>query len=426
MEATPTRRSIFKFGLGLAAAPMVPFRGAWAAEPPRDVTYVQDFDEMWETLSERYCFFGEKRTDWSKVRALYRPQVMAARSGNDLNQVIGRVLRELYDPHTRLADPADTTRSPYHDLWVEPARGLAALVTSVRDGSAAADAGIAPGDTITGIDGSPLAERAAALMPRCLTDPDPAATAYALNVAVSGRRGQPRRLAVRTAAGAERAVLLPLKTSPTLPDVEARLLPGGYGCIVIRSFADQAVIDAFDAALLQFRDAPGLIIDVRQNGGGDTAVARPIMGRFIAEQKPYARMRRRHGAGLSDAWTETVDPRGPFTYRGPVAVLTTRWSASMAEGFPMGMRGMGRAVIVGTPMMRLGAAVFPLRLDRTAIQLQYSAEPVYDVRDQPRWLLEPDVKVRPGDDILRAGIAALKGVDDRLPPTKKQVRRKLS
>ncbi len=203
-------------------------------------------------------------------------------------------------------------------------------------------------------------------------------------------------------------MLLALKAGPKLPDVESRLLPGGYGFIVIRSFADQAVIDAFDAALLQFREAPGLVIDVRQNGGGDTAVARPVMGRFIKEQKPYAWMRRRDGKQLSDAWTEVVDPRGPFTYTAPVAVLTTRWSASMAEGFPMGMRGIGRATIVGTPMMRLGAGVFPLRLDRTGVELQYSAEPVYDIHDQPRWLLEPDVSVPPGGDILAAGIEALR------------------
>ncbi|WP_254602562.1 S41 family peptidase [Sphingomonas bacterium] len=192
-----------------------------------------------------------------------------------------------------------------------------------------------------------------------------------------------------------------------LPDVESRLLPGGYGYVVIRSFADQAVVEAFDAALLRFRDTPGLVIDVRQNGGGDTAVARPIMGRFIAERTPYARMRRRDGDHLSDPWTEVVDPRGPFTYTAPVAVLTTRWSASMAEGFPMGMRGIGRATIVGTPMMRLGAGVFPLHLDRTGIQLQYSAEPVYDVHDRARSLLEPDVPVSPTDDILAAGIVTL-------------------
>ena len=51
----------------------------------------------------------------------------------------------------------------------------------------------------------------------------------------------------------------------------------------------------------------------------------------------------------------------------------------MAEGFPMGMKGIGRAVTVGTETMGLGAAVFPLRLDRTGITINYSAEPVYDV-----------------------------------------------
>ena len=408
MNAAPTRRSLLKTGVGLLAAQALPARPA-AAEPAHDVTYAQDFDELWRTLGDRYCYFGEKRTDWPAVRALYRPQALAARSLEHFSVVVDRVLGELYDAHTHRGGAVEgSARLPYYDLWVEPKRGGGALVTSVRDGSAAADAGIKTGDLVLGVDGMPLAIRAATSMPRCLSRRDAAATAYALNVAVSGRRGYPRRLTLSSAGGPEKEVLLALKAAPKLPDVESRLLPGGYGFIVIRSFADQAVIDAFDAALLQFREAPGLVIDVRQNGGGDTAVARPVMGRFIKEQKPYAWMRRRDGKQLSDAWTEVVDPRGPFTYTAPVAVLTTRWSASMAEGFPMGMRGIGRATIVGTPMMRLGAGVFPLRLDRTGVELQYSAEPVYDIHDQPRWLLEPDVSVPPGGDILAAGIEALR------------------
>jgi carboxyl-terminal processing protease len=407
MHTAPTRRSLLKAGVGLLAAQALPFR-AGAAEPVHDVTFVEDFDELWRTLGERYCFFGEKRTDWSAVRALYRPQALAATSRDDFGAIVDRVLGELYDAHTHRGDAADgTARLPYYDLWVEPGRAGSALVTSVREVSAAADAGIAPGDMVTSVDGVAIATRATASMPRCLSRPDPAATAFALNVAVSGRRAQPRRLTLRSAGDSERSVLLPLKVAPRLPDVESRLLPGGYGCIVIRSFADQAVIDAFDAALLRFRAAPGLVIDVRQNGGGDTAVARPIMGRFIAQQTPYARMRRRDGDHLSDAWAEVVDPRGPFTYTAPVVVLTTRWSASMAEGFPMGMRGIGRGTIVGTPMMGLGAGVFPLRLDRTGLELQYSAEPVYDVHDRPRWLLEPDVAVSSASDILAAGVGAL-------------------
>jgi carboxyl-terminal processing protease len=407
LHIAPTRRALITGGLCVVATGAMP-GAAWATEPPHSVVNVADFDELWRTLGERYCFFAEKRTDWNAVRALYRPQALAATSRAGLVDIVTRVLRELYDAHTYLHGPADgTVRSPYFDLWVEPERGDTALVTSVRDGSAAADAGVLPGDAVLRVDGAPVGGIAATLMPRCLTRPDPAATAYALNIAVSGHRAQPRRLALRSSAGSEREVSLPLKPATTLPDVESRLLPSGHGLIVIRSFADDKVIDAVDAALLRFRETPGLIIDLRQNGGGDTAVARPIMGRFITARKPYARMRRREGDHLSDAWTETVDPRGPFTYTAPVVVLTTRWSASMAEGFPMGMRGLGRATIVGTPMMRVGAAVFPLRLDLTGIELQYSAEPVYDVHDQPRWLLRPDIEVAPREDILAAGVAFL-------------------
>ena len=80
----------------------------------------------------------------------------------------------------------------------------------------------------------------------------------------------------------------------------------------------------------------------------------------------------------------------------------------MANGFPMGMRTICGAMIVGTPMMGLGAAVFRFRLDRTGIEGQYSAEPVYDVSGRPRWLLKPDVQVGPGQDILAIGVVHLR------------------
>ena len=66
-----------------------------------------------------------------------------------------------------------------------------------------------------------------------------------------------------------------------------------------------------------------------------------------------------------------------------MVVLTDRWSASMAEGFPMGLHGMGRARVVGTPMMQLGAAVFPPARPHGGAH-QYSGEPVYDAQDRPR------------------------------------------
>lgn len=402
------RRSLLGGSLVLTAASALPLSALRAAEPPRDITFAEDFDELWRTLAERYCYFDEKRTDWKAVRRMYRPEALAARSFDEFASVVRRVIGELYDAHTYLRAPApDSSRGPYFDLWVEPGSDGTALITSVRESSAAADIGIRPGELVFAVDGRPIEQIAAPLMPRCLSRPDTAATAFALNIAVSGRSGQARTLSLRSRDGRTREMLIPVKTPAELPNVESRLLSGNVGMVVIRSFADEAVVAAFDAALLRFKDTAGLIIDVRENGGGDAAVARPIMGRFITETKPYALMRRREGRRLSKPWTETVEPRGPFTYHQPVAVLTTRWSASMAEGFPMGMRGIGRGLIVGTPMMRVGAAVFPLRLDRTGLELQYSAEPVYDVQDRPRWLLEPDVPVEGGANILAAALAKL-------------------
>lgn len=396
------RRGVLGAALACVAAP------AWTRGPESDISFAQDFDEMWRTLAERYCFFGEKATDWAKVRGIYRAQAVTASSRDDFAHVLKRALAELYDPHTTLRNgPDGIARVPPFDLMVARAPG-GIRVTAVQADSAAADAGLAIGDLLTAIDGVPVenAIRDAAL--RCLKRPDPAADAFVIGSVAAGRRAMPRRFAVLSGNASVREVALPLKQRGNLPDVTHRRLADGIGLIAIRSFGDDAVVAAFDAALMAFRDAPALLIDVRGNGGGDTAVARPIMGRFVTARAPYAYMRRRAGAGLGQRWTETVEPRGPFTWTKPVIVLCDHWSASMAEGFPMGMRGLGQATIVGTPMMGLGAAVFPLRLDRSGIDLQYSAEPVYDVQDRPRWTMRPDILVADGADILVAGIAEAK------------------
>jgi carboxyl-terminal processing protease len=378
---------------------------AFGAEPPSSVALANDFDEFWRTLDERYCYFGEKRTDWARVRRVYRPQALAAASPEDFARALTRACAELYDPHTHLADaPHGTARFPLYDLLVER-RGADVCIAAIKDGSAAQDAGLRIGDCMVAIDGAPIAQAVAERAPTCLSSGDPMADWYAINCAVAGRRGMPRTVVVRS-GGAPRTVPLPLKQQPDAPNVDSRALENGLGYIRIRTFADAAVIDAFDVTLSSLRSTRGLVIDVRDNGGGDTAIGRPIMGRFISERKPYAFMRRRAGRGLSAHWTEYVDSRGPFTYDKPVVVLTNHWSASMAEGFPMGMRDIGRARIVGTRMLGVGAAVFNLRLDLTGIDIQYSAEPVYDINDAPRARLRPDVET-PGVDILAAGVSEL-------------------
>ena len=393
----------------LAAGAATMLAGTARAEPERDVTARQDFDEFWETLAARYCFFPEKATDWRRVKALYGPKAYAAEDEAGFQTVLQAAMSELYDAHTHLADPPDgTPRFPPYDLWVLR-QGDEARVLDVQPGSGAALAGVRHGDAIIAIERVPIFEAAARLAPKCLRRSDPAADRYALQSAAAGRRGKDRLLTVEGPSG-RRELLL---TRPPAADqaVSHRALAHDLGYIRIPTFADSAAVPQFDVALADLRETKGLIIDVRSNGGGDTAVAKPIMGRFIEARKPYATMRRRQGAGLSAPWTEWVEPRGPFRYAKPVTVLADRWSGSMGEGFPMGMRAVAGARIVGTPMMGLGAAVYQIHLDRTGIAGQYSGEPVYTPDGKPRWLLKPDLLVQPTtldrDEILEAAIADL-------------------
>ena len=402
------RRIVLGSAFALAATP------AWS-KPAINPDFAADFDELWTLFDEKYALFDDRATDWQKVRRVYRPLAAHAADIDGFKRVLQQAVTELYDAHTHIYNtPKGTPLYPPYDLFGSAPAGGAlmtdgALIREVLRQSDAEHAGLRAGDVVTHVNAVPMARAARSLSARCLSRPDPRQDAYALNAALSGVHGTQRRLRVKRGAEVLDIAIAPYDP-PRLGTLVSRRLDNGLGYIAITSFADDDTLVArFDAALDALKNAPGLILDVRDNGGGDTAMAVPMMGRFLRERRPYAHMCKREGRGLGAKWVEYVDPRGP-AYDGPVVVLTDRWSASMAEGFPMGMKGIGRATVVGTPMMGLGAGVYDGTLSRTNVGFQYSAEPVFDIHDRPRSDFMPDVVTRDGEDILAAGCRVLNGL----------------
>ncbi len=369
-----------------------------------------DLDQLWTFARDHYCFFDEKRVDWERVRDRYRARLDGMTDGLAFVPVAAAMLDELYDLHTHLQMHLDgMPRIPGHDLWASWRDGRA-IVDEVRRPSDAWRAGVRAGDEVLAIDGVPVTDAMRARRSTALTGDDPEADAWALRAVLSGTHGAPRTLRLR-----DREVVI--AEGPREPEgdvVTSRVLDGNVGYIAIRSFADRSLVERFDHELEGLRETRALVIDVRNNGGGNTAWARPVMGRFVTARTAYARMTRRDGDAMSPPWEEFLEARGPFTYTRPVVVLVNHWSASMAEGFPMGLRGIGRARIVGTRMMGLGAAVHEVMLGWTQVPAQVSAEPVYRVDGTARWRMEPDVSVDltratadDEDPILAAGLRAL-------------------
>lgn len=92
---------------------------------------------------------------------------------------------------------------------------------------------------------------------------------------------------------------------------------------------------------LQKSGIKALVIDLRRNGGGFLSEAVSLTGLFIGKG-PVVQVRDSQGRLMVDNNTET-----PLTYDGPLAVLTSRFSASASEIFAGALQNYGRAVIIG-------------------------------------------------------------------------------
>lgn len=380
--------------------------------------FTQDFDYLWSQLRDDYAYFDRKETDWGRVREFYRPRASGVGSRREFVTLLERVLEELYDPHTHLK--VNTRRSTRLiptglDVWAEWVGGRA-VITQLRAGFSAEQAGLRVGMEILNIDGAPAAEAVGRRLGVALRKDSEAARGWALRALLAGTRDARRVVKARGAGGAEATFELDLPGHRTVDNyqaaqkVERRVLKGGLGYIKINDLGSGETVAEFDAALEELRATRGLIIDLRATqSGGNTSVAEPIMGRLTARRAAYQRGAPRRGG----AWTREVSPRGPWTYAAPLVVLVGRWTASMGEGMAVGLDGMGGATVVGTRMAGLNGAVFDLELPNTKIKLNYAAEKLFHVDGTPREEFVPPVLVklsgeRKGDAILEEGIRVLR------------------
>jgi len=96
-------------------------------------------------------------------------------------------------------------------------------------------------------------------------------------------------------------------------------------------------------AELEEQGIDGLIIDLRDNGGGHLTEATALSGLFI-DNGPVVQLRHENGRinRLDDP-----DPVPRVAYSGPLAVLVNRYSASASEIFAAAIQDYRRGIIVG-------------------------------------------------------------------------------
>jgi carboxyl-terminal processing protease len=132
-------------------------------------------------------------------------------------------------------------------------------------------------------------------------------------------------------------------------NIQFGLATDSVGYARIASFDGHDWAGDMDAVIDAMPGLRTLIIDVRDNPGGNYVLAADIARRFTDRRRVYGYTRRRNGPRHDDftGFTEeAIEPAGKH-FDGRVLVLANRHSCSSAEDFVLAMRSIPGVVTVG-------------------------------------------------------------------------------
>jgi carboxyl-terminal processing protease len=343
------------------AAPPSPSHGANPARSRQlsPKTRLAVFEKVWEDIRDRYYDPSFNGVNWDNVHTRYRPLIQAASDDAHFYMLISRMTGELHDAHTRFNSPEQWKNYKKQQgvgagVSVDDIDGRAVIV-AVRRESSAAQARIEPGMVILSVDGQPIADRIAEIESnKPPSSSDRATRIFSYNRLLAGPPDSELRLGLERADRSRFDVTLTRQTFSAAADVATDVLPSGNGYIRFDGF-QPSIVKGFRQALERFRNTPGIVIDLRRNGGGDLGVLLPIAGYFFDKKTLFAKDKTRSGKPLSEfvgifklPLDLYVGKPGDQIYSGPVVILMSARSASSSEVFAAGMQDTGRARIVGS------------------------------------------------------------------------------
>ncbi len=268
--------------------------------------------------------------------------------------------------------------------WVDTSSDFLSIISPIP-GSPAEKAGLRPGDKViavdgedvTGIDGEQVRQR------------------------ILGPKGSSVKLTIRRQGVAQPLDFEITRASIVAPTVEGEILDGNIAYVHLYTFGDTTAQDLHaELQRLLDQEPDGLILDLRNNGGGylDTAIA--VASEFIGDGVVMYEV-------YGDGRRVTFDAQpGGLATQIPLVVLINQGSASASEIVAGAVQDRGRGKLVGVTSFGKGSVqtVVALLNDQGEARVTVA-----------RWLtpaektingvgLTPDVAVEITDQDLQTGL----------------------
>jgi hypothetical protein len=175
-----------------------------------------------------------------------------------------------------------------------------------------------------------------------------------------------------------------------------RILSDNIGYIYYGDFSDAAGNGNIDQILSYFSICNGIIIDVRNNGGGNISNSTTLASHFTNVRVHTGYIRHKTGTGhndFSNPLAVYLDPATGVRWQKKVVVLTNRHCFSATNDFVNSMHCFSNVTLLGDKTGGGSGLPFTSELPNGWV-VRFSASPCYDANmNQIEFGIDPNVKV---------------------------------
>jgi carboxyl-terminal processing protease len=252
----------------------------------------QNFEFLWKTFHKRYPFFELRSVDWKKQYDIYRPKVTSKTSDDELFDIFCQMLGPLNDGHVELEARARSARKTRYFNSENESRFRQEFTK--RE--------------------------------------------------IKQLFKTTERTLVRHGFGK------PAKTEAWMLHYCRSREYGYIRILELEGVDKRKLMAALRKITCDFNALKGIIIDIRDNPGGDDSIAIPIINRFCDRKRVAFHRKTKIGPGknsFTPLKTWYLEPQGESQFTGPTVLLTCDAVYSGGEVFALAIKQLPHVTIIG-------------------------------------------------------------------------------
>ena len=309
------------------------------------------FDDIWETIQDRYYDPRFRGIDWQAKRIAFRPAAAKAANTHEFYELMRYMIASLKDAHTRVYSPDEK-----FDWWnprfvtigvsVRDVEGVP-VVVQVDQNSAAAKIDIRVGDAIVSVDDVPVRHFINQRLESLGVNDDDSARYRSVANLFDGPAGSLVKFAWSNREGKVKSAVLPRYWSQRQLGFSTQR-KGKLAILRLDAFTQTLALEFSKALTSELDGAEGVVLDLRGNGGGDAEAMADVVSLFLDDGINLGRFADRSGASFElQTYSKRLWRVPQLRIKLPLVVLTSESTSSAAEIMVAVLQAKGRARVIG-------------------------------------------------------------------------------